>query len=103
MNGFCEMLKSHMTQGNSFRTFAATIDYPPEIVEGWLESQPQFALTKRIGEVARRKTLEDLLLTKQISLDIFKHLLDNEDAEMDAIVEGFNDAVLIQARERFTK
>lgn len=103
MNGFCDMLKAHMKLGNSFRTFAATIDYPPEVVDSWLETYPQFALTKRIGEVARRKSLEDLLLTKQISLDIFKHLLDNEDAEMDAIVEQFDDAVLIQAKERFLK
>lgn len=103
MGHFCELLKKHMASGLSFKTFASVIGYPPSIVNEWLVTKPEFAHTKTIGEIARIKTLEELLLVKQISLDIFKHLTEDSEAEFDGIVDGFEDSVLIQAKERFGK
>lgn len=101
MGHFCELLKKHMASGLSFKTFCSTIGYPPEVVNEWLGSKPDFADTKRIGDIARIKTLEELLLVKQIPLDVFKYLTENEDSAMDSVIDQFDDSVLIQARERF--
>ena len=99
--GFCDMLIEHMKKGHSFKTFSASIQYPEELVNSWLITKPDFAQAKAIGEIARLQTLETLLLSKMISLDVFQHL--TKQIESDVDVDSFDDNVLIQAKERFAK
>lgn len=103
MGYFCKLLVEHMAKGNSFDSFACTLNYPPHIVRSWLDKKTAFAEARSIGENARLKCLEDMLLTKVINLETFKHLTQNEESEIDSAVSSFNDDVLIQARERFAK
>jgi hypothetical protein len=94
---FDSQLKEHMGKGYSFSTFHATLGVAKSDVEGWLASQESFAYAKEIGEGLRRKALEGLLLSKLISLDVFKHLTETEAEDM----ESFDDIVIEQARDRF--
>lgn len=96
-------LIKHMGMGNSYDSFAAVINVPKHVMDEWLQTKKSFARSKSIGEAHRRKTLEDMLLTKQISLDIYKHLMESEESDIDSAVSNFDDDVLIQARERFAK
>ena len=103
MRGFCDLLLAHMEAGHSFGTFHATLRYPSDIVAQWLIDKPDFQEAKRIAESLRRKTLETLLMSKQISLDVFQYLISNEESDIEIALPGFDENVLIQAKERFGK
>lgn len=47
---FPALLKNHLETGYSFRTFAAVVDVNPTTVKYWLETKPEFAEAKEIGE-----------------------------------------------------
>ena len=103
MGYFATLLIEHMQKGNSFDSFSSTLKYPKHVVDGWLHSKPSFAEARGIGENARLKCLEDMLLMREINLETFKYLTENEESEIDSAVSSFNDDVLIQAKERFKK
>lgn len=95
---FDDMLKDHMAKGFSYASFHGVVGATKEEVDGWLESEESFRRTLAVGKGTRRKALEQLLLGKLITLDIFEHLT-TEDADTD--VSGFDDVLIEQARSRF--
>jgi hypothetical protein len=101
MGAFADMLQEHMAKGYSFNTFYSTIKMPKEVVRGWLESQPEFKHAKELGDGIRKKYLEQLLLGKIITSDIYKLLLSEDADTAEESVDSFTDGVLIQAKERF--
>jgi hypothetical protein len=103
MRGFETLLVEHMERGHSFETFSATLRYPAAVVNEWLMLKPDFIEAKRQGELMRKKTLESLLMTKQINLEIFQFLTSCEDSDIETALPNFNEDVLIQAKERFRK
>lgn len=103
MTGFCDLLIEHMSRGYSFETFGAEIRYPQRIVQQWVHDKRSFAEAKGIGAMARQKTLEGLLMSKQINLETYEKLVFDEETEIDASISNFDDAVLINARERFNE
>jgi hypothetical protein len=42
-------------------------------------------------------------MSKQISLDVFQYLISNEESDIEIALPGFDENVLIQAKERFGK
>lgn len=103
MRHFCDLLIEHMERGHSFDSFSASIRYPHDIVAGWLETKETFREAKRIGEKCRLKALEQLLFAKQINLETYQFLKDNEDSEIEDNVHNFDESVLVQAQGRFQK
>ena len=103
MRGFCDLLLKHMENGHSFDTFHATLRYPKTVVNQWLVDKPEFADAKHIGESLRIKTLESLLITKQINLETFEYLTKHNETDIETALPGFDENILIQARERFGK
>ena len=103
MGAFCDLLIQHMEKGYSFDTFSASLKYPPDVVKEWLVTKPSFAQARKMGEVARKKFLETLLLADEIDLKTFQHLTETPESEMDTAVEQFDTDTLIQARERFSR
>lgn len=92
---FADQLKEHMRAGYSYDTFFATIEVPRDVVDGWLETELDFAAAKHLGEGLRKQTLQRLLLSKAITLDVYESLTqDTEGAELD-------DELIEQARARF--
>ena len=103
MRGFCDLLIKHMADGYSFETFASTLKYPAADVTSWLTDKPEFLAALAIGKMQRKKTLETLLMGKQISLETFIYLTKDDEKEISDVVSNFDENVLIQARERFKK
>lgn len=103
MTYFCTLLIEHMERGFSFDTFHGTLRYPKHVVDSWLVEKPTFIEAKGIADNARRKTLEAMLFSKEISLETFKYLTENEESEIERASASFDDKTLIQARERFAK
>jgi hypothetical protein len=90
---FDKMLQEHMEKGFSYETFYATINVPKDAVDSWL-AITSFAHAKEIGDGLRRKALENLLLSKLITLDVFEHLTKQEDSD------EYGDDIIDQARQR---
>lgn len=103
MAEFAKMLVEHMEKGFSFDTFPAVIRYPKHVIDNWLINKPSFAEAKSLGENARTKTLQAMLLTKEINLETYKFLTENADNVLENAIQDFDENILIQARERFGK
>ena len=47
---YCEMLKQHMAQGFTLKSFAGLVDVDEHTVHNWLNAHPEFLQSKKNGE-----------------------------------------------------
>jgi hypothetical protein len=59
---FCQELITHMANGNTFASFGHIIKVARNNMNVWVTTHPEWAEAKELGESARAKFTEDLLI-----------------------------------------